>query len=499
LDGCDQAKLTAGRPQQNPSRDNRSEVLVESRIMAEILGLRAAMYKAILPALMAMAVLPAGATRHLTVEQLEKTLASSAAKHHADADIMKEFGDFDLTERLTDAARIRITTTLHLGPQTTLALQLLADESSVLDPPPAELPKDAAPDAATQKHILEAADGYVKETYPHLPDFLATRTTYTFNDTPQILKVNEWPVRVGLHLIGKTSREFTYLKDQGVKNLSAPQAAKAQVVQTPSTPAATPQEVKTAAATGQGSIAKASGPTAAVPGPTAAAQGPAEERGLQSFGEFGQLLGIIFIDTQKRAPAFHHWEQTPAGMVAVYRYSVPKADSHFTINYCCLDDSLRTNRGRGGGGRGRGGGGSAMNNVATGDQIPLHMVPGYHGSLFIDPATGTVRRLTLEADVGDGTVSRADTVIEYGQVVIGDRKFVCPLRSMNLWVGPAESSQPASELPISIPQSLVPTGTLYVSETSFTDYHRLGSEMRIINVAEAPPAPSKGETQPTPK
>jgi hypothetical protein len=137
--------------------------------------------------------------------------------------------------------------------------------------------------------------------------------------------------------------------------------------------------------------------------------------------------------------------------------------------------------------------------MATGDQIPLHMVPAYHGSLFIDPATGIVRRLTLVADVGDGTVSRADTIIEYGQVVIGDRKFVCPVRSMNIWVGPAETSQPASELPINVPQSLVPTGTLYVSETSFTDYHRLGSEMRIINVAEAPPAAGKEETQSTAK
>jgi hypothetical protein len=127
------------------------------------------------------------------------------------------------------------------------------------------------------------------------------------------------------------------------------------------------------------------------------------------------------------------------------------------------------------------------------------MVPGYHGSLFIDPATGIVRRLTVEAELGDGTVSRADTVIEYGQVVIGGRKFVCPLRSMNIWMGPAEGGQPASELPINVPQSLLPKGTLYVNETSFTDYHRLGSEMRIINVAEAPSAAGKDETQPTAK
>jgi hypothetical protein len=105
----------------------------------------------------------------------------------------------------------------------------------------------------------------------------------------------------------------------------------------------------------------------------------------------------------------------------------------------------------------------------------------------------------LEAELGDGTVSRADTVIEYGQVVIGDRKFVCPLRSMNIWLGPAEGGQPASELPINVPQSLLPKGTLYVNETSFTDYHRLGSEVRILTEAEMPPGLGKQEIQGTAK
>lgn len=466
--------------------------------MAEKSGLKSGMRRSILPVLLAMAALPAGATRHLTVEQLEKTLASSVAKHHSDADMMKEFGDFDLTERLTDATRNRITTSLRLGPQTTLAVQLMADESSVLDPPPGELPKDAGPDEATQKHILEISTRYVTQTLPRLPDFLATRTTYTFNDTPQIFKVNEWPVHAGLHMIGKTSREFTFFTDQGVQTLPPTQRVKAQMAPTSTTAAAVTQEAKTASDGGLAPNAAGEGAAASVPGPDAAASSSAKERGLQSFGEFGPLLGIIFVDTQKHAPTFHHWEQTPVGMVAVYHYTVPKADSHYTVNYCCIDESLRT-RGGGGGGRRGGGGRGAMGNQSTGDLIPLHMVPGYHGSLFIDPATGIVRRLTVEADLGDGTVSRADTVIEYGQVVIGDRKFTCPLRSMNIWMGPAEGGQPASELPINVPESLMPKGTLYVNETSFTDYHRLGSEMRIVNVAEAPHATGKEETPPTPK
>jgi hypothetical protein len=450
--------------------------------MANILGLSAAKRTLIVPALLAMAVLPASATRHLTVEQLEKALASSAAKHHADADMMKEFGDFDLTERLTDAARSRITTSLHLGPQTTLALQLLADESAVLDPPAGELPKDVAPDGTSQKHILDLATVFMDKTLAHLPDFLATRTTYTFNDTPQIFKVNEWPVHAGLHLMGKTSHELTYRDDHVEQAAAAAQGGKAHATQTATTVAAPTADAKTQEAAGASQSASAS--LAAGSGPAAEAR-PAQERGLQSFGEFGQLLRLILVDTEKHPATFHHWEQTPAGLVAVYRYAVAKADSHYTVSYCCISENMTTSsRGGGGGRRGGGGGRGAGGSVATGATIPLHMVPAYHGSLFIDPATGIVRRMTLEAEMGDGTVKRADTVIEYGQVAIGDRKFVCPLRSMYIWMGPEEGGQPSSELAINIPQSLLPKGTLYVNETSFSEYHRLGSEIRILTEAE---------------
>lgn len=401
------------------------------------------MRKLILLCLMSAVALPASAARHLTVAQLEKTLASSVAHHHTDAEMVREFGDFDLTERLTDATRKRICDTLHLGPQTTLSLQLLADVSAVLDPPAAELPKNTAPDPATTKRILDAATAYVMRTMPHLPDFFATRTTYTFNDTAQIFKLNEWPVHAGLHLVANSTREITFRDDHEIAD-------------------PTPQAIKTSATT-----------TPARP----------RERGLQSTGEFGSLLGIIFVDTPRGTVTFHHWEQTSGGLVAVYRYSIPKSDSHYAVNYCCLSDGLRTNTRQGGGRRG----GSVIGNQQGNATVPFHKIPGYHGSLFIDPASGVIRRVTLEADMGDGPVSRADTVIEYGAVTIGDRKFICPLRSMNVYMGPAESGPPASELPSTITPSLEPKGTLYVNETSFTNYHRLGSTVRVLSESEAPP------------
>jgi hypothetical protein len=402
-----------------------------------------AMRKLILLGLLATAALPAIAARHLTVAQLEKALAASLAKHRGDSDLVREFGDFVLSERLTDASRNRICEGLHLGPKATLALQLLGDQSAMLDPPATELPNDQPPDAVTARHLLEAAGTYVAKTLPRLPDVLATRTTYTFDDTPQVLKANEWPVRAGLHLVSNSSREITYRDDHLPQ---APQSAKVAAV------AAKPQE-----------------------------------RGLQSWGEFGQILALIFIDTEKGALAFHHWEQAAGGLVAVYRYKVPKSASHYSVDYCCLADEIRASSRHGNGGRGGSLAGDGQIVLGT----PFHKVPGYHGSLFIDPESGVVRRITLEADMDDSPVSRVATVIEYGPVVIGDRKFICPLRSMNLYEGPTEPGLPANQLPSAIPPSLQPTATLYLNETSFTNYHRLGSEIRILTGSETPPTSNR--------
>ena len=140
--------------------------MLKSPIMAEAhlsitRNRRSSVLRLSIPLFLAAAALPAHATRHLTVAQLEKTLGSASAHHRPDDETMRQFGDFDLTERLTDSTRNRIAASLHLGPQTTLALQLLADESSLLDPPAAELLTDAPPDQPTADHMVDAARAYV--------------------------------------------------------------------------------------------------------------------------------------------------------------------------------------------------------------------------------------------------------------------------------------------------------------------------------------------------
>jgi hypothetical protein len=396
------------------------------------------MRKLILLGVLAAMVLPAGAARRLTVAQLEQALEAANEKHRADEEAVRLLGEAVLTERLTDAARERISASLHLGPKAILAMQLFADQSAFLDPPAAELPAAPAPDAATAQRILDAARVYVVKTLLRLPDFFATRTTNRFDNGPQVLKANEWPVRAGLHPVGNSSREITVRDDQ--LQPAAPQPAKAA----PAPPAMT------------------------------------KEQGLQTWGEFGKILAMIFIDTGKGELSFHHWEQAADGPIAVFRYSVPKSASSYTVDYCCLSLGPSGRQG------GRRGGGSALLVNSPGDPTAsIHKTPGYHGSLFIDPSSGTILRITLEAEMGAGPVSRAASLIEYGPVVIGDRKYVCPLRSIALEEA-LDGSNAANPSVATDRQTGVNT-IVQINETLFTNYHRLGATTRIVTDAEAPP------------
>jgi len=394
-------------------------------------------------ALVAAMVSPALAARRVTVAQLEEALAADTAAHHPDLDVARHIGEMQLSERLTDATLDRFARNIQLGPRTALALELVADQSAFLDPPASELPATALPDAATQASMMDAARGYVIQTAPHLPDFFATRSTNRFDDGPQVLEKGSWAVRAGLHLSGSSSRQITFRDGKEVQDTALTTVA------------------------GQ-------------PGAPQASQ----ELGLRTWGEFGPEMSIVLTDLAKGKVSFSHWEQTPAGLAAVYRYSVPKPASHYAVDYCCVRE--------GGGttpppvsysGRGRG--------SQPSDYVPQAVTshsfsetPGYHGSLSIDPATGAILRITLEAELSGGDpLTRAATVVEYGPVKIGDSSYICPLRSLafsmsNTALSGGNAENQAFNSPTKIPT--VGSPILLVNETSFTHYHRLGASVRML-------------------
>ncbi len=130
------------------------------------------MRRLILLVLLASLAPIAGASKRITVAQLEQALTAAHAAHRPDADIAREIGSLELSERLTEATLNRLAAYLDAGSQAALALQLLADQSAFLDPPASELPSSAAPDDAAQQRMIEAARSYVAQTVPQLPNLL---------------------------------------------------------------------------------------------------------------------------------------------------------------------------------------------------------------------------------------------------------------------------------------------------------------------------------------
>src|ERR1035438_9181316 len=91
------------------------------------------MRRLILLGLAVAMALPAGAARHVTVARLEQTLAAAIVEHRTDAEVAREIGSLELSERLTDTSLNRLAAKFLSRPHIALAVQLLADKSAFLD------------------------------------------------------------------------------------------------------------------------------------------------------------------------------------------------------------------------------------------------------------------------------------------------------------------------------------------------------------------------------
>ena len=328
--------------------------------------------------------------QHVSVKQLEQFLAQDRAAQRTDEQVAQQLAHFELTERLTESAADRVFSEFHPGKKAAAALELMADQSVFLSPPASELPHKDVPTAAEQQRIIEAAVNFATVTLKHMPNFLATRTTASFEDVPVI--TSDSAFQSGLHSMGTSVRETAYRDGHEVAD-NAPVTRRA---------------------------------------------------GLTSVGEFGQDLGIIVTDAAKGSIAWSHWEQTSAGLVAVFQYAVPRVVSHYKIYFCC--------------------GWSATAN----DQVSYEGTPGYHGLLSIDPSSGAILRATLEVEFANyDPAPHYGIAVQYRAVDIDGQKSVLPLRSVSIGNATTFARGRAWR-------------NLYVDDVRFTNYHRFGSTVRIF-------------------
>jgi hypothetical protein len=376
----------------------------------------------LLTILMAISLSCMAAVRQVTVAQLHEILAAQQTENKSDSDRAQQLNSLELTEQLTQPVLDRITAEFKPGPKTVLSLKLLADSSAFLELPASELLDKATPTVAEQRAMIKSAINFVAVTLHHMPDFLATRLTESYDNNPLMVSHSGWAPHTDLHPAGTFSQHIAYRNGQEVFDRK------------PDSSDANPKNELSPA-------------------------------GLVSIGEFGSALGIILTDASKGILKWSHWEQSAAGPVAVYHYEVPPTASHYWVNYCCVRSSLNAHDNAPG----------AENGIRGFDTNSYHGTPSYHGDLYLDPATGSVLRVTIESDLKPSDpISRAAISVQYGPVEIGGKSYICPVHSIAISLTKSHAGGDMSDREI-----------LRINEVSFTDYHRFGSTTRLITDAPA--------------
>jgi VWFA-related protein len=178
-----------------------------------------------------------------------------------------------------------------------------------------------------------------------------------------------------------------------------------------------------------------------------------QERDLHTQGTFGPILSMVFANAAAAHSEFtwSNWQQAADGPQAVFRYTVPQEASDFDVEFCCLADTNGT--------------------------IALKRKPAYHGEVTIDPASGTILRLTVQADLNPALATGiSDIMVEYGPVMIGGNSYICPVRSVSL------TRQRTAHLVNEWGESFGVYGRFetILNDVTCGDYHLFRSQSRII-------------------
>jgi VWFA-related protein len=183
------------------------------------------------------------------------------------------------------------------------------------------------------------------------------------------------------------------------------------------------------------------------------------DRGLKTWGVFGPILGLVLLDAAQSKLAWGHWEQGANGPVAVFSYAVPKDKSHYEVRYCCVASAYGL------------------------ESNSFQEMSGYHGEISVDPTTGTIVRLTVNAELEPkDPIVRAAAVVDYGPVELGGTTYICPQRSISIAVAktikqvkdPSGRSYPT----MGPPQMLL-------NDADFGQYHLFRAETHILSNEEA--------------
>jgi hypothetical protein len=339
--------------------------------------------------------------------------ALAASHGKPDADLAQQLLNMELTERLSTAKLAHLKADLP-GTKSQEALVALADSSAFLDPPNAETPAMPMPDPAALRKMITLIVNYVNSTVRQLPNLIATRSTTGFEDRPQ---------EDVLGGTGVTTLIYLPLHVVGRSSFDVTYRDRQEVVDE------------------KAAKAKKHGP---------------QIGGLVTSGEFGPLLSRVVGDALQGKITWGRWEAGPGGTETVFHYAVPHEKSHYNVQFCCVANGFNSD-------------GSASLEV-------FNELSSYHGDIAFDPATGTIFRITMEAEMpAGGLVSKAAMMVEYGAVEIGGKTYTCPVKSVSIL-----SAHTGQQTGMTSRSNYRGSPKTFLNDVEFGQYRRFGSETRIL-------------------
>jgi hypothetical protein len=320
-----------------------------------------------------LATSPAWAAQNITVEQLKALLTTDQQAKKTDADVANDLKQVVLTEELTTPV-MNDFAPLVPGSATLEQIYVLEAKSAVLPPPAPDIPTAPAPDAATQKALLDKAMDYASKTYAQLPAVTATKTTIRFQDSVSAMAVP------GNHS-GITADPRMAIDAQSIHYINT-----------------TPTPINIRNGIEDNPLVKDKTPWGSNGYIALLGQGPVLSTVLQEANAADKL-------------AWLRWENVNGKTAAAFSFAVDKKKSHYAVNYCCFPEADQDGNIKG-----------WSNYKAT---IP------YHGEIFVDPATGIVVRLITESDFKTSDViHKEDQRIDYLPVAVGAKTLVLPSKSI---------------------------------------------------------------------
>ena len=171
--------------------------------------------------------------------------------------------------------------------------------------------------------------------------------------------------------------------------------------------------------------------------------------GLVSMGEFGPILLLVFSDFEQGSIAWARWESDPVrGRLAVFNYAVPKSASHYLVDFCCYTTPEDETQER-----------------------SFRDHPAYHGEVVLSPDSGSVLRITIEAELDNSApILTSQLAVQYDDVEIGGRSYLCPMQSIAMTALHNSKMEHINGVGIE----------RHVNEVQYLDYHKFGSTSRMI-------------------